>query len=308
MDDNSGLVNIIYFSNDQLSGNQTNTYVAYSLDGDNWQNIKVSDQPHSDSPANVNNDFYCNYDLLGLFNEAGNYPGIASFKGRSFAVWCDNRSGYWDLYVSEIDFSGASLFLKSSSYTDYDINDPPPNPPTIYGNNTYQACDILRCSNIDPVSIDANANVYFIAGKEVQLYPGFSTKIGAHFCAQIVDFPCDSCITPVATSNHSQKLKENLEFSSENISNETINGINLFTYPNPANDFITVGCLNNDYNNISISISDLNGNIYYGNQIPDIIDKQEISKIFDVKKFPSGIYVLTIMLDNKKYSVKFVKR
>jgi hypothetical protein len=290
VDDLTGLVNVIYYSLDQDAEDAptaTNTYVAYSTDGGvTWQNIKVSDVSHDTAP--IDNSTFAN-------GYAGDYIGIASFQGTSFATWTDDRNGTWQVYVSRIDFDIPTIV---SSQTNLAIN----NPSLLTGERIYQAFQNIKVADLNNVTIDNNANVELVAGNEIVLKPGFSTEPGAEFVARIDNV--SPCSTPGATSF---KRPATDWINEENIIKDTQDDILTFAYPNPSKDYITIGCLNKGYDEASIIISDINGkNVYSGSAT--YISKEQIRHIVNIRDFPTGTYVFTIQLNGKNLSSKFIKQ
>jgi len=131
VDDETGLVAVAYYCMDQSGSYATNTYVAYSMDGSNWGNVKVSSASHTPSAISG---FASGY--------AGDYIGIASFGGSSYASWHDNRSGTWQVYMARIDYNVPIL---TSSLTNLQVC---PTPSTISGNKNYEAADQIAVSKL----------------------------------------------------------------------------------------------------------------------------------------------------------------
>ena len=94
VDNINGDIYIAYYAFDQPSGYTTDTYVAYSNNGGNsFQTIKVSDVSFTTQPIN-NNKLRQGY--------MGDYIGIVAHGGKGWASWSDNRSGQWQIYVSQV--------------------------------------------------------------------------------------------------------------------------------------------------------------------------------------------------------------
>lgn len=111
VDDANGDVFVAYYSLDEAAGFNTNTYVAFSNDGGvTFVNQRVSDVNHITAPI---------LEFGGGY--AGDYIGITAFGGRAFASWMDNRTGQWQIYVSQVrDFDilgDNSVCTTTSNYT-----------------------------------------------------------------------------------------------------------------------------------------------------------------------------------------------
>jgi hypothetical protein len=112
VDDANGYIYVDYYSLDQATGFSTNTYVAYSKDGGStFQNQIVSDVAHTTQA--INNTIFAN-------GYAGDYIGMTAYNNKAYAAWMDERSGTWQIYVSQVsdvDIAGNSWFCTSSSYS-----------------------------------------------------------------------------------------------------------------------------------------------------------------------------------------------
>jgi hypothetical protein len=86
----------------------------------------------------------------------------------------------------------------------------------------------------------------------------------------------------------------------------TLDGINVYAYPNPTPDLITVGASNNNYQNVSFTITDMSGRVMAQYNNPDL-SNSDIRQIIDASAYASGLYIVTMIVDNQKYSFKFAK-
>lgn len=283
IDDLTGLVTVIYYSLDQATGFSTNTYVAYSIDGLSWENIKISDQAHTTAPI----DGYS-------YGYAGDYIGITSFAGSAYGAWMDNRNGIWQIYISKINFNTSPL---TSSQSNLVIN----NPTNINGNMIYQAYQNIIVSDNNNVTIKNTANVEMVAGESIILKNGFKSEYNSTFNAKIESI--SPCTTPGAIY-----LKNNNSnwFTNLNVIKEENEGVKLFAYPNPSYDYITIGALNKKYKSINISISNINGKIIANFDKPNV-SEDHIRQIIDLSNYSNGSYIATVLLDGKKYTIKFNK-
>lgn len=281
VDDLTGLVNVVYYSMDNAGSTQRNTYVAYSTDGgNNWNNIRVSDVPHTPSHIDpgFTGDGYC-----------GDYIGITSYGGKSYAAWYDNRNGTWQVYVSRVDYNISNTV---SSPTNLAIN----SPSTITGNITYQACGDIKAADINSIDIASGSNVVFRSTKSITLHPGyFLTNNVKSFLAEI-DPGIICCSTPGATARKGNNTPFERNYG---VYNDKFSEKDIYAYPIPTKEFLTVGCYNStdaDY----ITIVDVNGrilkkvktNIFNGDQLRNTIDVSELAPgnyLFSID-FPDGIY------------------
>lgn len=75
---------------------------------------------------------------------------------------------------------------------------------------------------------------------------------------------------------------------------EQANQNNIYVYPNPAKNMITIAGVNSNTVN---KIFDINGKII----------KQNTSNVIDISDLPAGIYNITIEVNNKTKSIRFIK-
>jgi hypothetical protein len=123
----------------------------------------------------------------------------------------------------------------------------------------------------------------------------------AVFTAQIKDItPCE---TPGAVF-----FKKNLNTwaSDSAVTKNNVSGMQIFAYPNPTRDYITVGALNNNYQNVSFTVTDVSGRSLAKYNNPDL-SSGNVRQIMDVGSYTSGIYIVTMEANYQKYPFKFVK-
>jgi len=287
VDDLTGLVNVTYFAFDDPSNpTSTNTYVAYSTDGGStWVNIKVSDVPHTTAPINNS-----------LFAEgyAGDYIGITSFGGKSYAAWYDNRSGKWQAYCSRIDYSISNIV---SSQTNLKIDAPP----TLFGTTTYQATQQITAADVSPVATGVNSDITFRAGKSVTLDPGFQTDPKLKKFLAYID-NVEACTTPGAQFYKSTSPPGG---NINNVITSMSGDKDIYAYPVPATSFITIGC----YNSIAaktITIRDISGKTIL--QVPvSIYNNAQLRNTIDISSLSPGNYIYSIDFKDRPYSGKFIK-
>jgi hypothetical protein len=82
---------------------------------------------------------------------------------------------------------------------------------------------------------------------------------------------------------------------------ELSTGQNIAVYPNPAADYIEVNLGNMFGDNLSISITDVNGKVYFADEM------NSPSKSINVKNFPSGVYIIVVTDPESSYRLRIVK-
>jgi len=82
---------------------------------------------------------------------------------------------------------------------------------------------------------------------------------------------------------------------------EIISSNIIDVYPNPATDYIEIRSEELVGQEVSISITDINGRVYL------MEDSLSITEIVDLKSLPQGIYILLLESKTKLYKSRFVK-
>ncbi len=296
VDDLTGLVNVIYFSLREAINEATNTFVAYSTDGGaTWLNILVSDIGHEHGPVDPDNT---------RAGYAGDYIGIASYGGRSYAAWYDNRpvdqnqqTGPWNIYVSRIDYAVPILI---STVNDLEINAPP----HLTNQITFQAANTIQVSNTNAVQVDDGSNIKMVAGESITLVPGFSTELGATFVARI-DQNMQPCSTPGMIFTKNGKSENSSQNPPTSHLDKTTSKI--VCYPNPTTEYITVVCENEGISKGSeLIVCDINGRVIKTAPVQSVIDNQT-RFVCDVSNFAEGIYFYSINSDHGILSGRFLK-
>ncbi len=85
-----------------------------------------------------------------------------------------------------------------------------------------------------------------------------------------------------------------------------VNGIKVYANPNPTSDLVTVGASSNNFQNVSLTVTDLSGRqiAQYDNPAPSGSD---IRQVIDASAYAPGLYIVTMTADSQKYSFKFAK-
>lgn len=280
VDDATGVVSMVYYSLDETTGFNTNTYVAYSSDGGvNFNNIKVSDASHVTAPIPGFGGGY-----------AGDYIGITSYAGKAYAVWGDSRNGTWQIYFSTITYDAPVIFSSLSTLN-------------IRGNVTYTSNDknvkyestgeIVLASN-STLNIESSSNVKMVSGTRIRLGPGFHAKAGSTFRASI---------GTIASCDGNSNARKEDNFKDSTI---TIGDIDLSVFPNPTLNTVTFEYISQKDENIIIMVSDIVGKTYFER----VIDKsiKGINQInIDMKELPTGTFIYTFKTTNRIKSGKILK-
>ncbi|MCW3128218.1 MAG: type sorting protein [Bacteroidetes bacterium] len=292
VDDLTGLVAVAYYNIDEeFDGVSlpflTDTYVAYSTDGTTWQNIKASSTAHNTGTIPGASTGF-----------AGNRIGIASYNGHSYVTWADNRGALgsaWQVYVRRIDYDLPTL---TSSPGNLNIN----SPTVITQNSNYQAGGTIDVSSTGSVEIASGTNVQMTAGEAITMHPGFMADPNSVFLAQIKN------VAPCTTINAAAfKTEQGQSESAASITKKSSNGLELFAYPNPTSEFITVGALNIKCEEASFCVTDLSGRTIAKYNNPCTYTGQ-VRQIIDVSTYPSGVYIVSMETGNEKYYSKFVRQ
>ena len=282
VDDATGVVSVVYYSLDAVSGFTTNTYVAYSLDGGaTYTNIKVSDQGHITAPIPGFGGGY-----------AGDYIGIASFGGKAYASWADDRNGTWQVYVSPLTFDVPVLF---SSNTDINVNGPL-NYTSATSSITYQAVNSINVPSTSTFSVQSGVNLTMIAGNSVTLLPGFSAISGSTLNIYIANV--SSCSNTKSAKIDSHNFVEKIRDQSTMFSN-------VICYPNPTTNNITFSYSLLSSTNVVFVIQDVNGKTLHNRSVAQQSGDNKYT--FNVSRLSPGIYFYKLSANKESSIGKFVK-
>lgn len=283
VDDATGDISVVYYSLDAVSGFTTNTYVAYSLDGGaTYTNIKVSDQGHITAPIPGFSGGY-----------AGDYIGIASFGGKAYASWADDRNGTWQVYVSPLMFDVPVLF---SSNTDINVNGPL-NYTSATSSIAFQAVNSINVPSTSTFSVQSGVNLTMIAGNSVTLLPGFSAVSGSNLSIYIAT---------VSSCSNTKSAKIDSHNYVEKISDQSTMFSNVICYPNPTTNSIIFSYSLRSSTNVIFVIKDINGKDLLNRSVAQQSGDNKYT--FDVSQLSSGIYFYKLY-SNKEFSIgKFIKQ
>jgi hypothetical protein len=82
----------------------------------------------------------------------------------------------------------------------------------------------------------------------------------------------------------------------------------ISVYPNPASDHVNINFEPDetlDYIPLTmIRIQDLTGRVFYQEMVFD--PNQQISKVYDVKNLPKGLYIIQVISGNQSKSTKLI--
>jgi len=156
--------------------------------------------------------------------------------------------------------------------------------------NTY----IVQGNEFDPTMTDDNCEVkYFYNNKNWQTsLAGFNLSIGTHHVFwYIVDYAgnYNYCMSTIYVS------KSSFNFSKSN----NINDQSISIYPNPTKIYLSLNVGNKKIQ--KLTISDLSGKKIFSKLNP------QISKKINVSELKPGVYIVTIEIEGKLFSSKFIK-
>jgi|GEM_PF-1580145 len=298
VDDLTGIPSIAYYKMKPGSLN-TWTYMSSIVNGSYLQFVQVSDVSHIPSPIAHTASGYC-----------GDYIGISSFGGKSYVAWADNRTGNWQMFVSREDWQATPILMSSQTSIKIDA------PSTITGYITYQACKDIQVSDASHVYFGATDHVTvtdatLLAAGSVNLLPGCSlvpqttTNPDADFILATIA-PCNECTTPGSTYYRSNENYENYASTTNSVFNGKSGNEDVFAYPVPADDYITIGCYNSIDAN-AITIYDMNGKICIKTPI-EIYNNSQIRNVINISSLSPGTYLFSIDFKDKVCSQKFIKK
>ena len=277
VDDTTGVVSVIYYCFDAASGFTTNTYVAYSFDGGiSFSNLKVSDQSHI--TASIPGPFAPGY--------AGDYIGIASYGGKAYASWSDNRNGTWQAYVSKISYD---VPINISSTNNINVNGPIN---YLSGTNSvnYNATSTIIVPATSSFSVQNGSNVIMNAGDKIVLKNGFYTKIGSKFLARI------SSVSSCSNSNKTSLINNENSISSK----KEISLDKIICSPNPSNGIFKISL--NEISEGKIQVTDLYGSTIYKS---DFKNQNEFE--MNMQDRPKGIYIVKVFSGEQVFTSKIIK-
>ncbi len=281
VDDLTGVVCVVYYSMDQSSGASTNTYLAYSLDGTSWDNIKVSDQSHIHGAIPGYARGY-----------AGDYIGLCAYNGAAYAAWSDNRNNLWKVYVSKVVFNSATLL---SSQDNLEVN----GNLTIATQKNYQASNNIRVANTLPVSINSSGVVKMVAGQSVLLHDGFSALAGSSVIVSASNV--NACTTPgVIPYSKSSSQNEN------SVVQTTADEGKVQIYPCPADDEITVRMRIASERDVQLSMFTIEGTLV-GKYEPQLSFGNELIWHIGLQKIAPGTYYIRSVYNQNVSTCAFVK-
>jgi hypothetical protein len=302
VDDVTGVASVVYYGYNG-SYNNTFTFLSFSDPNDptNWGFLSSPMSSVARTPNALESPPW------GSGYE-GDYIGIAAFRGEAFAVWTDSRNGGpRNIFIARVDYNAQQLESSSQNLDFTSMGTtiiPTPstttNPPT---SNIIEAFnEILVAGGAgEQVLIQSESNVTMKAGSDIIIGQGFSTAPGAVYLAEIEPNNCQTPGVPVffkANPNHP---------SDPSITKINTNGMQLFAYPNPTTDLITVGALNNNYQNVTFAVTDLAGSLM-AEYLTPTISNTEIRQVINADSYAPGLYIITMIADKQRYALKFAKK
>ncbi len=295
VDETTGIVTVVYYCMDATVGYTTNTYVAYSIDGGGtFQNIKVSDKSHV--PATIPG-FGSGY--------AGDYISIASYAGKAYAVWADNRdidgngtADNWQIYLSTLNFDRP---VKISSWQNISIKGK-----ENYSNTAtsvlYQSNGNIKIPVYSTFSSKNNTRLTTRAKTSVELLPGFEAEYGTVFATNLFSKNFDSCLPLFAPNSPSRTFKEGDRVQEEALFETKIN-----CFPNPTDADVTLKYSLAHNSDIKIELFNINGYLIRTVEKLTNLDSGEYQISINIGLLPAGTYIYRYTTDHAIKIGKLVK-
>jgi len=158
----------------------------------------------------------------------------------------------------------------------------------ISGDKIYRSTSDLSAAQYSTLYVNSSAYLKLVAANSVTLYPGFKTYPGARVVIQISDEPCLATLYKVVINHIEKEI---------NIESEPVTKV----YPNPNAGLFTLEISDAENIKKNIAITDM-----LGHQIFKIQNTNDDEFILDISNSPRGIYILTVFIENAKYSTKII--
>ena len=146
--------------------------------------------------------------------------------------------------------------------------------------------------------VDNGKNLILKAEQEVILKPGFEVVLGGNLEAKIVE----SCVPQPIQNNNGQRSTRTVVEANQVHQYQEFN-----IYPNPARTQITVSYqVDNINQSVFITLSDVSGQTIKKLFNQASLDTGHYQQTFDIKTLKSGVYFLTLQVDDHKTTKRLI--
>ncbi|WP_225036758.1 T9SS type A sorting domain-containing protein [Winogradskyella sp. SM1960] len=171
---------------------------------------------------------------------------------------------------------------------------------------------VLHSAWVTPITqAPNNINIVDFLPPGYHLRPGkiykFKLAVGSPWDSTEIFFEVTCCKRDIVVIGNPQEVDEvykySLTFGDDQMDIREEAPVNFSTFPNPAKEELTL-----DFSNFSstatkaVSIKNVKGIEVYSNKISS--EKETVT----VKKWPTGIYITTVIIDGKTYQKKIIKQ
>ena len=286
---------------DPIPRNQSNNWItAYEVNGEVDGGVEYPMGPAGTALNGVS-----------MFNPCASPPDIIEDEAYTFDLYSGHPAGSSGIYHYHTSSSGPLEVLESNGLTQNTI--PGQGQIEMYG----IMCDgvlVLGCTELDGSQINSsdwdaqNGHVHDILDEEGTVH--FHNRYHTHICYDEIteedndgngfedhEFtPEISYYTFPGQSNNyvcgvsSQPLEDDSDLSFNNDLMPVISSL-VSSYPNPFNPIVTINYTVTNFQNINLSIVDLNGNLVEA-LVNEKVAPADYSLVWDAGQYPSGIYFI----------------
>ena len=266
---------LIYFGVDTRSVNFFKGH-AFIIDGYN-----SDDKFHINWGWGGNHDKY--YEIMKLTPDSNNF---SEYQQAIFNLHPENPST-----INCIDCNSVFVVRQYYKYSPYGF------PDFLYYYPV--AGTIIAGDKNEPITIDSGETVHYKVYNRIELLPGFETKAGADFTAEIIQCPNDTYKSLIIPSDNNSENNKLINITEKE--NNNINELNISIYPNPNKGQFTAVISNYNNENIFLSITNILGTTIYSQTN---INSSEIP--INISEQPAGIYFIQAIAGNKIFKGKII--
>lgn len=115
---------------------------------------------------------------------------------------------------------------------------------------------------------------------------------------------CQSCSLPILSKAMSSRTLPMVSEENNEANISINNGIGIKVYPNPTSDIVYVDVMNcKEWDKCRITLYNSQGALFFSQ---DKINKGTVD--INLREYPSGMYILTVFVDNTSTTYKVIKQ